>query len=98
MDGSKPFVATVGYVRSLKISTLQVYCRGRRAGGWLCHHQAVIPLGGLPDDLALTTLERRIRCTECGSTGPETRPNWTELNRPTFERAAGWMMPPSSTP
>jgi hypothetical protein len=32
------FVATIGYVRSLKIGKLCAWCRGKGEGGWPCHH------------------------------------------------------------
>jgi hypothetical protein len=35
-DATPPFIATIGYVRSLKIGHLTVWCYGKREGGWTC--------------------------------------------------------------
>ena len=45
------FVATVGYVRSLNIGSLSVWCEGKRAGGYPCNHEATVDLAPYPDDL-----------------------------------------------
>lgn len=74
------FVATVGYVRSLHIGSLSVYCEGKRAGGFRCNHQADVDLSPYPDELPCTAIERRLVCTHCGAIGAvDARPNWTEL-------------------
>ena len=91
------FVPTVGYVRSLNIRSLAVYCCGKRAGGWPCHHQTKMDLAGLPDDLALANIERRLRCQECGTRGAaEVRPDWTEVTGQRLSGQAGWMLPPTA--
>ena len=77
-----PFVATVGYVRSLGIGSLDAHCKGKRAGAWPCHHYGTVGLFGLKDDVTLFSIERRLVCTQCGAIGAETRPNWTEVTAP----------------
>jgi hypothetical protein len=74
------FVATVGYVRSLNIGSLSVWCEGKRLGGYRCDHGADVSLAGYPDDLPVHAIERRLVCTHCGAIGAvDARPNWTEL-------------------
>jgi hypothetical protein len=38
------FIATIGYVRSLKIGHLDIWCEGKREGGWPCHHNSSMNL------------------------------------------------------
>jgi hypothetical protein len=45
------FVATVGYVRSLNIGSLSVWCEAKREGGFGCNHQADIDLASYPDEM-----------------------------------------------
>jgi hypothetical protein len=74
------WIATVGYVRSLDISSLSVWCQGKRLGGYRCDHCADGSLAGYPDDLPTSAIERRLVCTRCGAIGAvDARPNWTEL-------------------
>ena len=75
------FIATVGYVRGLKIGRLAVTCEGKRAGGYQCHHGGSVDLAGLADDLPLTAIERRLVCTACGAIGAvDARPDWAALH------------------
>ena len=90
------WVATVGYVRSLGIGALSVWCAGRRLGGYTCNHQTEFDLSPYSDDLALHAIERRLACTHCGAIGEvNARPNWTELHKAGLAPAGrGWIMPP----
>jgi hypothetical protein len=75
------WIATVGYVHSLGIRSLSVWCTGRRLGGYRCNHETQIDLSSFPDDLPCVAIERRLVCTHCGAIGAvDARPNWTELN------------------
>lgn len=89
-----PFIATIGYVRSLKIGSLDVYCDGKREGGWPCHHHSVMSIYGLPDEMTLVSIERRLRCQNCGTLGKaEVRPAWTEITGRTNSGGVGWIAP-----
>jgi hypothetical protein len=89
------FIATVGYVRSLRIGALAAYCGGRRAGGWLCHHDATVSIDEFADELPLRAIKRRLRCDACGTRGEvDVRPNWAEITSRPASPANGWMMPP----
>ena len=48
-----PFFATIGYVRGLKIGHLDIWCEGKREGGWPCHHNSRMSIEGLPDEMTL---------------------------------------------
>ena len=89
-----PFIATIGYVRGLKIGRLCIWCEGKREGGWPCHHNSTMSIEGLPDELTLASIERRLRCEQCGSLGQaEVRPDWSEITSQPASKAAGWIMP-----
>jgi hypothetical protein len=76
-----PFVATVGYVRSLGIRTLCAYCQGKREGAWPCHHAGQVDVSEMPDETPLASIERRLVCTACGAIGAvDARPDWSELH------------------
>jgi hypothetical protein len=40
-----PFFATIGYVRGLKIGHLDIWCEGKREGGWPCYHKQNVDRG-----------------------------------------------------
>jgi hypothetical protein len=93
---SAPFIATIGYVRGLKISRLCICCEGKREGDWPCHHTSSMSIEGLPDETTLISIERRLRCEKCGTLGAaEVRPNWNELTAQPPSQSVGWMKPPS---
>jgi hypothetical protein len=81
---------TVSHFKGHKVSKLLVSCRG---ASW--HHQDSLPIGGL-SDLNLIELAGRLRfrCSKCGGTKIELRPDWA--SRPSDKaRAGGWLhMPP----
>jgi hypothetical protein len=35
---------TIAHVRTHGVTTLLVYCRGKREGDWPCHHQGTLPV------------------------------------------------------
>jgi hypothetical protein len=48
-------------------------------------------ISGLPDEMTLVSIERRLRCEKCGTLGKaDFRPAWGENSRPT-SGAVGWM-------
>jgi hypothetical protein len=90
-----PFTPTIGYVRSLKIGHLTVWCQGKREGGWPCHHNSTMSIEGLPDEMTIVSIERRLRCEKCGSLGQaEVRPAWGEITSRPTSGGVGWMTPP----
>jgi len=46
-------VVTIASVRAHGVRQLLVYCRGKRAGDWPCHHEATLPVDRFADDEAL---------------------------------------------
>lgn len=92
------WIATVGYVRNeLKITKLAIYCEGKHADHYCCHHHTamVIP-AKWPDDVRLIDLGRRFKCDKCGTVGQtDVRPDWTEITTLTPNRSVGWIMPPN---
>ena len=62
---------TLGNMRELGVRSLLVSC-------WQCHHQAVLPADGWPDDVAVPTFGPRMVCTSFGIVGADARPNWKE--------------------
>ena len=90
------FVATVGYVRSLSIGSLSVWCMGKRLGGYPCNHCADIDLSPYPDELPVYVIERRLACTACGGIGVvDARPNWSQTNKGASLFEHQWIQPPS---
>jgi hypothetical protein len=74
-------LTTVGYVRSLNIDLLSVWCNGKRAGGFRCNHQADLDLTPYTDELPCSVIESRLVCTHCDAIGAvDAWPNWSELN------------------
>jgi len=95
-NATTTWLATIGYVRSLNIGHLSVWCEGKREGGWPCHHSGTVSIAGLPDDMTLRSIERRMLCEACGAIGAaEVRPDWSEITARPSSGAAGWMTPPS---
>jgi hypothetical protein len=89
-----PFVATVGYVRGLKIGGLCIWCEGKREGDWPCHHTAEMSIDGFADDMPIASIERRLRCQKCGPRGKvDVRPDWSELTAHPPSQSVGWIMP-----
>jgi hypothetical protein len=89
-----PFIATIGYVRGLKVGHLCIWCEGKREGGWPCHHNSTMSIEGLPDEMTLVSIERRLRCEQCGSLGQaEVRPDWSELTSRPASTSVGWIKP-----
>jgi hypothetical protein len=51
---------------------------------------------GLPDEVTLVSIERRLRCKKCGTLGnAEVRPDWSEITSQPKSTAVGWIKPPS---
>jgi hypothetical protein len=64
---------TLGNMRANGVHTLAVYCGGR----W-CNHDALLDVGGYPDDVPVPSFGPRIVCTICGAIGADERSNWHE--------------------
>jgi hypothetical protein len=57
MDNAKPFIATIGYVREMKMGKLRIWCEGKREGGWPSHHNSTMSIEGLPDEIGVDRAE-----------------------------------------
>jgi hypothetical protein len=89
-----PFIATIGYVRGLKIGRLCVWCEGKRKGDWPCHHNTTMSIDSFPDDMPIASIERRLRCQKCGTRGKvDVRPDWSELTAQPPSQSVGWIVP-----
>ena len=64
---------TLGNMRDQGVRSLSVTC-----GAVWCHHQAVLDVNGLADDVAVPSFGPRMVCTACGAIGADARPNWNE--------------------
>jgi hypothetical protein len=72
---------TLGNMRQQGVQHLIAFCHNDA-----CHHQALIDVSRYPDDVAVPSFQRRIKCAECGRSGRwvDVRPNWKEAPvRPT---------------
>ena len=47
-------------------------------GAVWCHHQAVLDVSGIADDVVVPSFGARMVCTACGALGADARPNWNE--------------------
>jgi hypothetical protein len=55
---------TIASVRAHGVRTLLVYCRGKQAGDWPCHHSATLSVDRFGADEPLKDIERRCRCKD----------------------------------
>jgi hypothetical protein len=67
-------------MRAQGVRSLSVVCE-------LCHHEAVLNVGGYGDAVPVPAFGPHMVCTACGIIGAHTRPNWQE--RPTQESLTG---------
>ncbi len=81
---------TIASVRAHGVRQLFVYCRGRRAGDWPCHHEATLAVDRFGADEALRDIERRCRCTACRA---DLRPDYSAQRA--RRTSVGWIGPPS---
>ena len=96
MSAPPCFTATIGYVRGLKIGHFDSGCEGKREGGWPCHHNSSMSVKGLPDEMTLVWIQRRLRYERCGSLGQaEVRPDWSEITSRPASTSVGWIKPRS---
>ena len=90
---------TIARFREHEVRQLLVICITAN-GGYQCHHEGEVPLAGLPDvDLLTLRRMRKFRCSKCGGTNVELRPNWA--SRPSEKKgepARGWIIPPEFRP
>jgi hypothetical protein len=79
---------TIAEARAAGATRLLVYCLGRRAGDWPCHHAGALPTERFRGEEALSTIARRCRCTACGWRRAEVRPDYGKVQAgPT---SVGW--------
>ncbi len=67
---------TLGNMRENGVHTLAVYCMSGR-----CHHNAVLEVDHMPDNVEVPSLAPRMMCTACGLIGADVRPNWGDCRR-----------------
>jgi hypothetical protein len=84
---------TIAQVRTHGVTTLLVYCLGKREGDWPCHHAGKLPIDRFKADEALCDIERRCRCTACGWRRADLRPDYS-VQQTGRGSGVGWMMPP----
>jgi len=87
---------TIESVRSNGVRQLLVYCRGKREGGWPCHHDVALPIDSFQATETIREIERRCRCTACGWRNADVRPDYSKKLPP--RTGVGWMMPPGGAP
>jgi hypothetical protein len=56
------------------MNTVSAFCEAQG-----CFHDAVIPLDGWPDDMAIPDMALKLRCSKCGSRKIKMMINVTEL-------------------
>ena len=83
---------TIAHVRTHGVTTLLVYCLGKREDDWPCHHEGTLSVDCFDDDVALRDIERRCRCMACGWRRADLRPDFSVQQ--TKRTSIGWMMPP----
>jgi hypothetical protein len=81
--------ATIGNARRNGVTELLVYCTGL-----VCSHSGTLPFDGLPDDLIIKSLDRRMVCTKCGRIG-DVRPHF--IYRP-YQANQARMIPKARPP
>jgi hypothetical protein len=86
-------LVTIASIRAHGVRQLLVYCRGRRAGDWPCHHEATLPVDRFGADEALRDIEQRCRCTACGWRRADLRPDYSAQRA--RRTSVGWIRPPS---
>jgi hypothetical protein len=85
---------TVSHYRTHEVCRLLVICRSERIPGYLCHHEGTLALDGLPDcDLFELGNRLRFRCSKCGGSKVELRPDWRSrpITQPVYS-ARGWIL------
>jgi hypothetical protein len=65
---------TLGNMRSVDITRIDATCR---AIG--CGHEAIVDVGGWPDEVPVPDVGLRLRCSAGGAKLVETRPDWGEF-------------------
>ena len=74
-------VMTLGNMRENGVSRLAVYCD-------VCHHDAVLDVSALNDEIPVPAFGPRMVCTRCGAIGADARPNWNERRADCTVRAS----------
>jgi hypothetical protein len=82
---------TIAHVRTHGVRQLLVYCNGKRAGDWPCHHQGILPVDRFRADEAIKDIERRCRSTACGWRRADLRPDYSRQQA--ARQSVGWMPP-----
>jgi hypothetical protein len=83
---------TIAEARAAGATQLLVYCLGKRAGDWPCHHAGTLLADRFRGVELLSDVARRCRCTACGWRRAEVRPDYCKVQA--GQASAGWMQPP----
>ena len=70
---ARPQKITMAQLRASGVRGLLVYCND-----FTCSHSLAISGDPWPDDMRLSDLEPRFRCTACGKRGADVRPDFSE--------------------
>jgi hypothetical protein len=93
------YTPTIGYVRSLGIGHLDIWCEGRNPqSGYRCGRYKSLPIEGFDDAVTLVSIASRLRCEGCETVGKvDIRPAWDDApaQRTEGPSAMGWMTPPA---
>jgi hypothetical protein len=68
---ARPEKVTFGDMRASGVRGLVIYCTDYR-----CSHSRAISGDPWPDDVRLSDIEHRFRCTVCGKRGADVRPDF----------------------
>jgi hypothetical protein len=66
---------TLAGMRSHGIRSIEAWCRA-------CGHHVAYNVDHLPDDLSVSVIALRLRCSMCGARKIETQPYWREMATP----------------
>jgi len=69
---ARPQKITMAQLRASGVRGLLVYCND-----FTCSHSLAISGDPWPDDMRLSDLEPRFRCTACGKRGADVRPDFS---------------------
>lgn len=62
---------TLGNMRENGVTQLALYCDA-------CHHDVVLDVSALNDEIPVPAFGPRMVCTVCGAIGADARPNWNK--------------------
>lgn len=69
---------TIQDARRVGATSLLIYCNNVAV---YCYHQATMPMADFPDDMELSDIERRCRCTRCGARLADVRADYSVITK-----------------